>query len=100
MSAPDRTDDGRYIIVNGRRWRATDPELPARLVDSLKSELGSARSRIRSAPDDAARRALRDRVQLAKEGLGERGEAWWEMSVRDRVARAEDRLHRLTSSGQ
>ncbi|MEJ6489701.1 biopolymer transporter Tol [Leucobacter sp. USCH14] len=98
MTAPERTADGRYIIVNGRRWRATDPELPDRLVAPLKSELGSARSRIRSAPDDAAREALRDRVQLAKEGLGERGTAWWEMSASDRIARAEDRLRRLTAS--
>ncbi|MGW9022357.1 biopolymer transporter Tol [Leucobacter chromiiresistens] len=98
MPAPERTPDGRYIIVNGRRWRATDPQLPDRLVAPLKSELGSARSRIRTAPDDAARRALRDRVQLAKEGLGERGTAWWEMDESDRIARAEDRLRRLTDA--
>ena len=98
MTTPERTADGRYIIVNGRRWRATDPELPEQLVDALKSELGSARSRIRTAKDDAARRALRDRVQLAKEGLGERGTAWWELERSARVARAEDRLQKLAAS--
>ena len=25
---PERTPDGRYIVVDGRRWRATDPSLP------------------------------------------------------------------------
>ncbi|KAK4196356.1 hypothetical protein QBC40DRAFT_309960 [Triangularia verruculosa] len=24
-SSPPKTDDGHYIIVNGRKWRATDP---------------------------------------------------------------------------
>ena len=94
-SGPERTPDGRYIIVGGRRWRAMDPALPERLTAPLKSELGSARSRIRTAPDDAGRAALRDRVQLAKEGLGERGTAWWEMDEGDRVSRAEERLRRL-----
>lgn len=92
---PERTPDGRYIIVGGRRWRAMDPALPERLTAPLKSELGSARSRIRTAPNDAVRESLRDRVQLAKEGLGERGSAWWEMEESARVARAEDRLQRL-----
>lgn len=92
---PERTADGRYIIVGGRRWRAMDPELPDRLTEPLKSALGSARSRIRTAPNDAAREALRDRVQLAKEGLGERGTAWWELDRDARLARAEDRLRRL-----
>jgi len=27
--APDRTPDGRYIVVDGRLWRATNPHLPA-----------------------------------------------------------------------
>jgi hypothetical protein len=24
----DRTDDGRYLVVDGRRWRTADPALP------------------------------------------------------------------------
>ncbi|WP_226902050.1 ParB/Srx family N-terminal domain-containing protein [Phycicoccus mangrovi] len=33
--APDRDDverthDGRYVVVDGRRWRATDPGIPTR----------------------------------------------------------------------
>jgi len=25
---PERTEDGRYVIIRGRRWRATDPAIP------------------------------------------------------------------------
>src|SRR5690349_16984759 len=28
MGQPSMTDDGRYIVVDGRRWRATDPQIP------------------------------------------------------------------------
>ena len=24
----ERTDDGRWIVLGGRRWRATDPDIP------------------------------------------------------------------------
>lgn len=95
MTSPERIEDGRYIVVGGRRWRASDPLLPDDVAAALRSELGRARSRIRTAATDADRRALRDRVQLAKEGLGERGTVWWEMSPQDRRARAEDRLRSL-----
>lgn len=92
---PTKTADGRYLIIDGRRWRATDPALSDDLVRELRSELGRARSRIRHSQSDAELRALRDRVQLAKEGLGERSTPWWEMSTEDRLARANDRLARL-----
>ena len=29
------TDDERYIVVDGRRWRATDPGIPERLKAEL-----------------------------------------------------------------
>ncbi|WFG42088.1 hypothetical protein [Pseudonocardia alni] len=35
MSEPERTPDGRYIVVRGRRWRATDPTIP----DDVRSAL-------------------------------------------------------------
>jgi hypothetical protein len=91
----ERTEDGRYIVVDGRRWRATDPELPEETAARLRSHLGRARSAVRTAGDDGAKRAARDRVQLAKEGLGERGEAWWDLEVHRRLDRAEDRLAQL-----
>ena len=95
---PERTADGRYIVVRGRRWRATDPDLPEEISGPLRSELGRARSAIGRSQDPGEVRAWRDRVQLAKEGLGERGEAWWEMGPADRAERARERLDRLRST--
>ncbi|MEV7528669.1 biopolymer transporter Tol [Agrococcus sediminis] len=91
----ERTDDGRWIVVDGRRWRAEDPSLPADASARLRSHLGRARSAVRLAGDDASMRAARDRVQLAKEGLGERGDAWWELGEAERAERARERLARL-----
>lgn len=89
-----RTDDGRFLVIDGRRWRAEDPELPADLTRALRSALGRARSAVRTAAgQDRAR--VRERVQLAKEGLGERGDPWWELTPEERIARARDRLRRL-----
>jgi Protein of unknown function (DUF3253) len=68
-----RTADGRYLIVSGRRWRASDPAIPEPLRQELVDELMAARRLVRSDPD-----AARPRVQDAKVALGERGEAWWE----------------------
>ena len=67
------TPDGRYLIVSGRRWRATDPAIPEPLRQELVNELMAARRLVRSDPDTA-----RPRVQDAKVALGERGEPWWE----------------------
>jgi len=71
----ERTDDGRYVVVDGRRWRTADPALPDEVRTLLLHHLGVARSGVRTASDDAARAAARARVQLAKTGLGERGDA-------------------------
>jgi len=35
----EHTDDGRYIVVNGRRWRATDPLIPDERAAVLRSAL-------------------------------------------------------------
>ena len=92
------SDDDRWLVINGRRWRRTDPELPADIVEALKSHLGRGRSAVRIAKKDddpdAASRARR-RVNLAKHGLGERGERWWEMTIEDRLARAREALEQL-----
>ena len=64
---PERTPDGRYLVVDGRRWRATDPGIPETLRAELVAELMAAR-----------RIQARARVQDAKVALGERGEPWWE----------------------
>lgn len=69
----ETTEDGRYIVVSGRRWRATDPAIPDRLRQELVAELMAARRDVRTDPASA-----RPRVQDAKVALGERGDPWWE----------------------
>jgi uncharacterized protein len=80
MTAPERTPDGRYIVVDGRRWRASDPGLGEARRAELVSELMSARRAVgaaKRAGDPVAERAARDRVHAAKVALGERGTPWW-----------------------
>src|SRR5699024_9244012 len=89
---PQRTEDGRHLVIRGRRCRASDPALPEALADALRSELGRARSVLRTARDPSEVALWRDRVQLAKEGLGERGTPWWQMMETDRRRRARERL--------
>ena len=94
----DRTDDGRYVVVDGRRWRTADPALPADVREQLLHHLGVARSGVRTAGragDDDAVAAARARVQLAKTGLGERGPAWWEQDDDERRTRWETALREL-----
>lgn len=91
----ERTPDGRYIVVGGRRWRASDPQLDEDTAARLRAHLGRARSAIGRADGEAAKRPWRDRVQIAKEGLGERGEAWWDLPVDERRERAARALERL-----
>jgi hypothetical protein len=94
----ERTDDGRYVVVDGRRWRTADPALPDDVRARLLHHLGVARSGVGvagKAGDDAAVAAARARVQLAKTGLGERGPAWWEQSDDERRARWEAALEEL-----
>lgn len=88
----ERTRDGRYVVIDGRRWRAADPELPDDVAATLRRELAAARRAVRTAlghHDAAAERAARERVQRAKVGLGERGLPWWEQSTEERRARWE-----------
>lgn len=72
MNEPERTEDGRYIVVDGRRWRASDPGIPPKLRQELVDELMAARRLVRSDPASA-----RPRVHDAKNALGERGYEWW-----------------------
>ncbi|MEO7235322.1 MAG: DUF3253 domain-containing protein [Lapillicoccus sp.] len=78
------THDGRYLVVDGRRWRASDPGIPERLRAELVAELMAARRAVRDGrgdPDGVA--AARNRVQDAKVALGERGEPWWDEASPD-----------------
>jgi len=67
------TPDGRYLVIGGRKWRASDPGIPEPLRAELVSELMAARRDVRRDPETA-----RPRVNDAKIALGERGAAWWE----------------------
>ncbi len=83
------------MVVGGRRWRRQDPDLPDDVRDELLSHLGRGRSGVRTAKaagDDGALAATRRRVDLAKHGLGERGEPWWEQSATQKRARWEQAL--------
>ena len=89
-------DDERWLVVDGRRWRRQDPALPDDVRRALLSHLGRGRSGVRAARgDEAALAATRRRTQLAKEGLGERGEPWWEQSPEQRRERWERALRDL-----
>lgn len=77
------------IVIDGRKWRRSDPSIPESFRKQLVAELMSARRAVRDAKDAAATAAARARVQDAKVALGERGPAWWEaMSERDAATRA------------
>ncbi|MFC5948852.1 hypothetical protein ACFQH9_11245 [Pseudonocardia lutea] len=96
--SPERTADGRWIVVRGRRWRAADPELPEQVRAELQRHLGRARAAVRTgraADDPDAVRAARRRVALAKHGLGERGEPWWEQDPDTRERRWTEALEAL-----
>lgn len=90
-----RTEDGRYVVVDGRRWRSADPALPDDVRDRLLHHLGAARSAVRAATSEAEVAAARARVQQAKTGLGERGTAWWDQDDGARRARWEAALRVL-----
>lgn len=77
----EKTDDGRHVIVDGRRWRATNPALPEEERRRLVEELMAARrdvGRALRAGDAEAEASARRRVHEAKVALGERGPKWWE----------------------
>ncbi|WP_072802396.1 hypothetical protein [Rhodococcoides yunnanense] len=82
----EHTDDGRYIVVNGRKWRATDPDIPEERSAELRSILMAWRRDVRrTAGADESRAG----VQAAKVALGERGTPWWDQSDDERRRRWE-----------
>lgn len=85
--APGADDDERWLVIDGRRWRRTDPAIPEAELARLTSHLGRGRAGVRNAADDTATAAARHRVQLAKVGLGERGTPWWEQDDDERRGR-------------
>ena len=84
---PETTPDGRYIVVGGRRWRATDPAIPEERRAELTRTLMAWRREVRRTRGTDAEQASRAGVQAAKVALGERGTPWWEQSGDERRAR-------------
>lgn len=74
------TPDGRYLIVRGRLWRASNPGLPEaerqRLVDALMDARRAVKDAKQADDVTALTQARRD-VNVAKHALGERGPVWW-----------------------
>jgi hypothetical protein len=79
-----RTPDGRYLVIAGRLWRASNPNLSEEARARWVSELMRARREVKEATrsKDAKRlAAARASVDAAKVALGERGPVWWEDGV-------------------
>ena len=86
----EHTPDGHHLAIDGRRWRATDPDLPEDVAAVLRRELMSARRAVGAAlraQDPEAEAAARARVHRSKTALGERGTPWWEQTPEERRAR-------------
>ena len=72
------TPDGRYIIVRGRLWRKSNPEIQPNERARLVGELMDARRAVRDAKGNLEKiAAARVAVDAAKTALGERGTIWW-----------------------
>jgi hypothetical protein len=88
MTEPDLTDDGHYLLIKGRRWRATDPEIPEQRRAELTRILMAWRREVRRTKGTAGEPAARAGVHAAKTALGERGQPpWWEQTAVERQAR-------------
>ncbi|MFE5243951.1 MULTISPECIES: hypothetical protein [unclassified Streptomyces] len=95
---PERTPDGRYVVVGHRRWRATDPEIPGDVASRLRHHLMAGRRAVAAArrtADTEAEGRARKRVHTAKVALGERGTPWWEQSSPARRRRWESGVRQL-----
>ena len=80
VTTPLTTPDGRYIIVRGRLWRATNPGLSPERRKRLTKALMQARRAVgivRRAGDKTALAEAGQAVDDAKVALGERGPVWW-----------------------
>lgn len=80
------TPDGRYLVVRGRLWRASNPGLGPqarqREVDRLMAARRAVRAALQAGDAQALARA-RAAVQAAKVALGERGAVWWDDGAPD-----------------
>ena len=94
--APETTEDGHFIVIAGRRWRATDPAIPEDVAAVLRRALMAARRDVGTAlRADEDPKPARARVQTAKVALGERGTPWWEQTLDQRRQRWEQGVRDL-----
>jgi hypothetical protein len=84
VAGPELTDDGRYVVIEGRRWRAADPAIPDERRHELQRILMAWRREVKRVRGTDAEAVARAGVQAAKVALGERGTPWWEQ---ERAAR-------------
>lgn len=90
MNQPPKTDDGHYIVVDGRRWRATDPAIPEARRAELTRILMAWRREVRRTKGTDDEPTARAGVNAAKIALGERGSPpWWEQTDTERRDRWE-----------
>ena len=95
---PSKTDDGRYVVINGQKWRASDPDIPEQLRAELVKELMATRRLVKTRGDEVS-----FRVHDAKVALGERGENWRDLMslVREVAAALSDQGEvRITQKGR
>jgi hypothetical protein len=86
MTSQLMTPDGRYIVVQGRLWRAANPSLPAEAKVRHMRDLLNGRRALKAAKtagDEAAITAARGVIREAEVGLGERGPVWWKDGAPD-----------------
>jgi hypothetical protein len=78
------TPDGRYFIVAGRLWRATNPAIPEARRQRLVDKLMDARRAVKDAKAGKGDvKSARAAVDAAKTALGERGAMWWDDGAPD-----------------
>jgi hypothetical protein len=93
MNQPPKTDDGHYVVIDGRRWRATDPAIPEARRAELTRILMAWRREVRRTKGTGEEAAARAGVNAAKIALGERGSPpWWEQSAAERRGRWETKV--------
>ena len=86
MTSELTTPDGRYLVIQGRLWRAPNPLLPAQAKVKYMRDLLNGRRALKAAKtsgDEDAISAARKLVARAQVGLGERGPAWWQDGAPD-----------------
>lgn len=90
VAEPERTADGHYVVIDGRKWRATDPDVPPDRRTELVRILMAWRREVKRTKGTDGEAAARAGVNAAKVALGERGTPpWWEQSADERRARWE-----------